>query len=754
MFQLEIIEEGLQLKLELRSIKEQFAGLLHNFSTFDETGHLPPVVAMEGGTMPLSATRARVRAVYEARKARLHAKRMAHTRESKQSPTRLWKRAKRDHPSDQQDKENRMTPVNSIVTSTPFFKQPVSHGRNSGCKTVLTPIKEEHWNTMTAASKHRIHRRHSCALTPHITPICHTPSREYIMLKSSLVSKGDYTPLSPNIPCAPNQSMVSDYPCPRNDTSIWSDDSRQSDITIDVSTKGGSPLKMLRVCQDRQTDSQGGRQADSPVQYASSEEISVVYTNRSLRDISQISQISRSSLREHRSSSNISGAFHSTFNYPLHSTLNYPLHSTMQYLEEPVVISDQQVDSGVKMCVSDAVAQSDCSSGIHSTSHQPPDTDKKHRKLGSMSKKSSDDEASEAAKSKKPHLCKEHGLHPTLGGPCIFQSDDSDLMDKLPPDHTIETDCDSSYLSEHIDDMSFSGTEDYVATYDARNARMKMLRRQTGQTQLKNIRHPIGLSESDLLFELTQKHMSMDATRASLPDLSVLTTVLMDENRSESTLIASPKKSQNSSRKDSDSMFSPNTTLMDVGPLAGPTTDESPESNTTLPVPMNSPMTDSGSSSRPTTDQYDYTEVSKVKTEMFPAPPSSSQNTNHQVFRASFKRHHYKGSNIAAAARNYPSCNSGKTSPSRELRTSQHFLRSHNRCESSVSAQTLKRHHTQAHHITISEASGATRTVIHHTAVARNLEHHKKKALVKKLKQFNNNFYSAQNLHLQTLGHF
>ena len=702
MLQLEIIEEGLQLKLELRSIKEQFAGLLDNFNTFDQTGRLPPNV-MEGATKPISATRARVRAVYEARKARLHAKRASRETETKER--RTWKRAKREQREAKsvQDKENRGT-SNYIVTSTPFRKQPAS-------KTVLTPIKEEHWHTFTASSKQSsVTRRHSCALTPHVTPICQTPSSRYITLKSSLVAKGDYAAaLSPHIPCAPNQSMVSEYKC--NDTSIWSDDSRQSDVTIDVSVaKTGSPVT---GCHE------GDRQPDSPVQYASSNEISALYTSRSLKDISLISQISRSSLREHRSSSNMSGAFHSTFNYPLHSTLNYPLHSTMQCLDDQGVgaTNDQQVDGAVKTCLSDTLQ---ASQRHNKHKHKQPQT------------------VNERSNSRKPHLCKEHGLHPTLGGPCIFQTDDS-FVDKMPQhfDHFTETDCDSSYLSEHVDDVSFSGTEDCVVRYDAPTARMKLLRRQTGQTQLKNIRCPIGLSESDLLFETTQKHMSMEATRASLPDLSVLSTVADD-----TTIVASLKRSRYSSDKHSDSTFSANNTLVNTGPA----TDDSPESNTTLPVPMNSPMnspmTDSGSSSRPTTDNYDYAEPAETKTEKFPAPQSSSQN-NHP--RASFKRHH------KSSTRNYSSSNSGKSLTSRELRSSsQHVLRPRNCCESPVSP----RRRSQSHHITISEASGASRTVVRHTAVARNLQHHKKKALVKKLKQFNNNFYSAQNLHLQTLGHF
>ena len=706
MFQLEIIEEGLQLKLELRSIKEQFAGLLDNFNTFDQTGRLPPQV-MEGATKPISATRARVRAVYEARKARLHAKRASRDNES---PRRMWKKAKREQREQSvQDKENRHGGTsNYIVTSTPFHKQPTS-------KTVLTPIKEEHWHTFTTSAKpHRVNRRHSCALTPHVTPICHhqTPSSRYITLKSSLVAKGDYAALSPNIPCAPNQSMVSEYKC--NDTSIWSDDSRQSDVTMDVSVaKTGSPVKR---CQE----------GDSPVQYASSNEISALYTSRSLKDISQISQISRSSLREHRSSSNMSGAFHSTFNYPLHSTLNYPLHSTMQCLDDQVVgvTNDQQVDGEVKMCASETLQASQ-----RHTKHKQPQSKTVNERSNSTSKKQ--------------HLCKEHGLHPTMGGPCIFQTDDS-FDNKMPHfDHFTETDCDSSYLSEHVDDVSFSGTEDCVVTYDAPTARMKLLRRQTGQTQLKNIRCPIGLSESDLLFETTQKHMSMEATRASLPDLSILSTVVED-----STIVASPKRSRYSSDKHSDSTFSANNTLVNVEPFTGPTADESPESNMTLPVPMNSPMnspmTDSTSSSRPTTDNYDYAEAVATKTEKFPAPQSSSHS------RASFKRHHHK-----SGTRNYSSSNSGKSMTSRELRSSsQHVLRPHNCCEPTVSPQTLRRHRSQSHHISISEASGASRSVVRHTAGARNLQHHKKKALVKKLKQFNNNFYSAQNLHLQTLGHF
>jgi len=71
------------------------------------------------------------------------------------------------------------------------------------------------------------------------------------------------------------------------------------------------------------------------------------------------------------------------------------------------------------------------------------------------------------------------------------------------------------------------------------------------------------------------------------------------------------------------------------------------------------------------------------------------------------------------------------------------------------SFRTHGQSHHQGQHFTFSDEAGVKRTVVQHSAVARNLEPDRKKALVKKLKQFNNNFYkSTGNLNIQTLAHF
>ena len=70
------------------------------------------------------------------------------------------------------------------------------------------------------------------------------------------------------------------------------------------------------------------RDPASPEQSEPSDTMSELYTSKALNNLSVISQQPGSGMHEQASSANLSGAFHSTFNYPLHSTLNYPLHST------------------------------------------------------------------------------------------------------------------------------------------------------------------------------------------------------------------------------------------------------------------------------------------------------------------------------------------------------------------------------------------------------------------------------------------
>ena len=78
-------------------------------------------------------------------------------------------------------------------------------------------------------------------------------------------------------------------------------------------------------------------------------------------------------------------------------------------------------------------------------------------------------------------------------------------------------------------------------------------------------------------------------------------------------------------------------------------------------------------------------------------------------------------------------------------------------CDSGFSTQGSRRgrHHPlqSTSHFTISDNAGVTRTVVQHSAVARNLQHDRKKQIMKKLKQFNIK-KSTGNLHVETLGRF
>ena len=146
--------------------------------------------------------------------------------------------------------------------------------------------------------------------------------------------------------------------------------------------------------------------------------------------------------------------------------------------------------------------------------------------------------------------------------------------------------------------------------------------------------------------------MSLEATRASLPDLSGLSTLpASDDDQSESTLHASsPRKSRAGSVfHESDDVLSPNDTLVSVAkrPLSLSTNDDSPESNSGLPVPVNSPnITDSGgSSSRQNTDNYmemlpEETSID-VDQISLPASHTTHSSRSHHSHRASSSRSHH-----------------------------------------------------------------------------------------------------------------
>ena len=738
----------------------------------------------------LSAARARVKALYDARKARLAARRSASTA----GQTAVQKPAKRRR--DYEDKEN--TPVIPMTTPHRYSGRrsslvPLSKGHtNYTCHTrtsktnLLTPIKEE--------TNPRLLGLRQAAFN--VQPTLSDLEGDYVTLKSPLTN---YVNVQKATPLAPHQSFQGSC---LNDTSIWVNSTdgltgcKNATAELSAHDYTGSPRRVL---------SPGQR--ESPVKYASSNTISELYTSKHIKDLSHISNVCEASIREQVSSSNIHGAvFHSTFNYPLHSTLNEPFNSTISFLDDVTPKSNTPSPSDFPGFTSDTrTTISEPSAARHKKnilslprSQDDIYTDSTQKSRSSRREKSR--RRSEQITTPKSRvsqvttkLCKEHGLHPTFGGPCIFSNDDSFTLSDDSPEEDLkrmsymtETDCDSSYLSECMDDgsnfnMGLSEAEEYTATYDARNGRMKMLKRQTAQTQLKDaeVRYPIGLSDSDFLdtthnytrnfanlnnthMDATQKHFSLVATRSSLPDLSALSCgsqedldTTVQENR--------PPSSSRSSHKESDGL-SPNDTdktLVTVREqqltVSTPSAETSPD--TSLPVPVNSPnVTDStGSSSKQNTDTYDYVEMPvpkfvKVDSSRLPPRPLGSRSAR----KRSSHRHIGSSKSLAShrSARDAQSqVSKAKSDSPSAHRQARRSLRYHHDCDSGFSTPASQPKH--GGHIVISDDAGNTRTIVQHSAVARNLQRERKKALVKKIKKFTNNFHtSTGNLHIRTLGHF
>ena len=179
-----------------------------------------------------------------------------------------------------------------------------------------------------------------------------------------------------------------------------------------------------------------------------------------------------------------------------------------------------------------------------------------------------------------------------------------------------------------------------------------------------------------------------------------------------------------------------------------------------LEVPVNSPniTTDSGSSKPGTTstgtDTYDYIDVFKMKATPRRLkrkgpdgmPPPERPGPRKQLFPKSSSK------SVTSAQSNH----SNNTAHSNNSKASKEKVKvkTNNDQDSGVSTQSS----TQSKHIQLSDSrTGATRTIVQHSAVARNLYHEKKKALKKKIKRFSNNFYrvnSSGTLQIQTLGHF
>ncbi len=607
-------------------------------------------------------------------------------------------------------------------------------------------------------------------------------------------------------PDAPFQSINSQC----DNTSIWIN--THDDLEKPSSFPVDSPLNMLSGVSPIQSNA---------AKYATSDAISELYTSKSLKDLSHISRMSHSSIHEQVSGTNLNlsgGAFHSTFNYPLHSTLQYPLNSTIAPVELPDDITVKSCDeleerhagraggSDVRTTISEPsmVLRSRSLSPRSTASnelHQPrylddsymdtfkPVNNNNHGEFKLPRPPNKKQRVKKTPQTQVPILCKEHGLHPNFGGPCIFQTDGSatltdDSQDELDSEHkrsasraVTETDCDSSYLSECMDNEShcglgFSEAEEMTATYDARNGRMKILRRQTGQTALQDkshLRSPIGLSESDF-FDVTRKHFSMEATRASLPDLSALSTPSEAEgDNSESTLHAS--RLNNTVREVSDKSTPPaslNSTLVSAEPkghrplsiATTSTSNTSPDSNNGCQVPANSPnITDTNSSSRQNTDNYDYVEVPikkhvvreqlqqqqaarAIAAQSNPRPARRRNNTTRSTCTLYRGRDDQTGGHASS---------SGGT-------VARKCLRYHHDCDSGFSTPVSKRTLPHGRHITLTDTAGSPMTVVQHPPVARNLQKERKRQLVRKLKQFNSNFHTAQSTgnlqNIRTLGHF
>ena len=752
-------------------------------------GALANVAPGSTNTTPkgLSTARARVRALYDAKKQRLQARRAAIGLGGKVAPPTV--KAKQAFLDDDEDKENIAVGLPPMVKARNrrSLPSPLTQGRNhrhgklstSNSSKLLTPIKEEVRNNLNAVC--------SGSSSPAISDV----EGEYVMLKPPSNKRcGDYMNISPD---APFQSIDE---C-QNDTSIWvntEDDLKKPSAFSSLDSpvaliKGVSPIR------------------ESPVKYATSDAISELYTSKSLKDLSQISRISHSSIHEQVSGTNlnVSGAFHSTFNYPLHSTLRYPLNSTLaaELPEETAVKScdeaenDRQTASDARTTVSEpsvVIRSRSLSPHTCNIDIQPRYLDDSYMDNFKPVNNNNNGEfklprpppkkqrVKKTPQTQVPMLCKEHGMHPNFGGPCIFQTDDSftltdDSQDELEANDrrnsraVTETDCDSSYLSECMDNEShcglgFSEAEEMTATYDARNGRMKMLRRQTGQTALQNkshLRAPIGLSESDF-FDVTRKHFSMEATRSSLPDLSALSTPSAEEN-SESTLHVSRlnKTVQEIADKNTPQASLDNTLISGEQrgqrPLSIATTstsNTSPDSNTGCQVPANSPnITDTNSSSKQNTDNYDYVEVPikkhEVREQLEMQQATRPLTHSHPRRRRTATHTSRSTCTLYNKREEHGQCSSSGT-------TARKCLRYNHDYDSGFSTPVSKRTCLQGRHITITDTAGSTRTVVQHSAVARNLQKERKRQLVKKLKQFNSNFHTAQSTgnlqNIRTLGHF
>ena len=216
------------------------------------------------------------------------------------------------------DKENafrspNMTHKMLSMTSTPLSCSGKSTSRVGAwnVKDVLTPIKQQavdrssvhlQSSPMTVSTPRHNRTKPRRADTEYKTPKCRSMRANKI---SQHMDRDDIRNVLLN-------------PWTLNDDSVLDDSSNLA---------CSSPLRGcdLSPCQ---------RDPASPEQSEPSDTMSELYTSKALNNLSVISQQPGSGMHEQASSANLSGAFHSTFNYPLHSTLNYPLYSTFNLSDD------------------------------------------------------------------------------------------------------------------------------------------------------------------------------------------------------------------------------------------------------------------------------------------------------------------------------------------------------------------------------------------------------------------------------------
>lgn len=403
-----------------------------------------------------------------------------------------------------------------------------------------------------------------------------------------------------------------------------------------------------------------------------------------------------------------------------------------------------------------------------------------------------------------PVLCKEHGLHPTFGGPCIFASSDDDAVVL---DTTLSLSSSDGVTNSTADidnanpvtppstgarDRDDDNDEDADKCVTCDDDEMRTLRRQTGQVHLTSpVRLPIGLSVADLLASRsdgcehntstevicssTTTNLSANFSTSSSPesaaaaalDVTAVNLVESTTQTVEPTLLASPTPVEEGVEVADKTLLSALSCEFSVATL-----HNSPESTTTtsgsggrnIQVPVNSPnATDSGGSSsqQNTEDPYDYVEVPVPKVaRVMHHPPAPPPVRRHRQQRAVHSAPSAAGSGRAhspvdSAASHWSAQlplhdgDSGFSTHSGSWRRSV-VNRRHN--ERVVIGCELPRNQPA-----LSNPTGLVVQPSPSQPVGSKLSLERQKTIVRKLKKFTNNFYrvnSSGELKIRTLGHF